>query len=66
MKVNEGTIDRVVRVVLAVVLVAAGFFGTRGVWSIVLYVLAAIMLVTGAVGTCPLYMPFGINTAKKS
>ena len=66
MKVNTGTIDRVVRVGLAVVLGAAGYFGTSGVWSIVLYGLAAVMLVTAAVGTCPLYIPFGINTAKKS
>lgn len=66
MKLNMGTVDRVVRVVIAIVLVAAGLLATTGVWSIVLYVLAAVMLVTAAIGSCPLYIPFGINTAKKS
>jgi hypothetical protein len=64
MKLNMGTVDRVVRVVIGVVLAAAAYFGTTGVWSIVLYVLAAVMLVTAAVGFCPLYLPFGINTKK--
>jgi hypothetical protein len=65
MKLNMGMVDRVARVVIAVVLVAAGWFATTGVWSIVLYVLAAVMLLTAAVGSCPLYIPFGISTAKK-
>lgn len=64
MKINMGTVDRIVRVVVGVVLAAAGFFGTMGVWSIVLYVLAVIMFVTAAVGFCPLYLPFGISTKK--
>ena len=46
------------------VLAAVGFFGTTGVWSIVLYVLAVVMFVTAAVGFCPLYLPFGISTKK--
>jgi hypothetical protein len=64
MKINMGTVDRIVRVVVGVVLAAAGFFGTTGVWSIVLYVLAVVMFVTAAVGFCPLYLPFGISTKK--
>lgn len=64
MKINMGTVDRIVRVVVGVVLAAAGFFGTMGVWSIVLYVLVVIMFVTAAVGFCPLYLPFGISTKK--
>jgi Protein of unknown function (DUF2892) len=64
MKINMGTVDRVVRVVVGVVLAAVGFFGTTGVWSIVLYVLAVVMFVTAAVGFCPLYLPFGISTKK--
>ena len=64
MKINMGTVDRIVRVVVGVVLAAVGFFGTTGVWSIVLYVLAVVMFVTAAVGFCPLYLPFGISTKK--
>ena len=64
MKINMGTVDRIVRVVVGVVLAAVGSFGTTGVWSIVLYVLAVVMFVTAAVGFCPLYLPFGISTKK--
>lgn len=64
MKLNMGTVDRVVRVVAGVVLAAAGYFGTTGVWSIVLYVLAVVMFATAAIGFCPLYVPFGISTKK--
>lgn len=66
MKVNEGTVDRVIRVIVGVVLVAAAYFATTGVWSIVLYVVAAILLITGAVGFCPLYTLLGISTTKKA
>ena len=58
MKVNEGTIDRVVRVILGVALAYIGYL-TGGVWGIVLYVLAAVALVTGFTGFCLLYKLFG-------
>jgi hypothetical protein len=60
---NENTIDRVVRLVVAAAAVggaAALGFGTVG--GIVLLVVAGIMLVTAAVGFCPLYAVFGIST----
>ncbi|HEY3365623.1 MAG TPA: DUF2892 domain-containing protein [Symbiobacteriaceae bacterium] len=61
MKVNVGTADKLVRVVIALV---AGYLGyvTGGVWAWVGYAVAAIMLVTAAVGFCPLYTLFGLNT----
>jgi K+-transporting ATPase A subunit len=66
MKKNMGSLDRIIRVVLAVVFVALGLFGVvQGVWAIVLYVLAGVFLATSAVSTCPLYMPFKINTGAK-
>lgn len=67
MKKNMGTLDRVIRIVLAVVFVALGLFvfGSTSVISIVLYVLAAVFLVTSAAAVCPLYMPFKINTGSK-
>lgn len=63
MKQNIGNPDRIVRIVLAVLLAAGAWmsgFGTVG--GIILLVLAAVMLVTSAVGFCPLYAPFGFST----
>ncbi len=63
MKTNESTADRAIRVAIALVAVIAGWlvgFGTVG--GIILLVVAAVMLVTAAVGFCPLYRVFGIST----
>jgi hypothetical protein len=62
-KRNEGTIDRVVRVVLALAAVgAAAAIGISSLWGIVLLVVAAVLLVTAAVGFCPLYRLVGMST----
>ncbi len=67
MKMNEGAIDRVIRVLLGVALVYIGYTLGGGVWSVVLYVLGAIALVTGFTGFCLLYRLFGnFSTAKKA
>jgi uncharacterized membrane protein YkgB len=63
MKQNIGNTDRIIRVVLAVLLaVGAWMAGFGSVGGIILLVLAAVMLVTSAVGFCPLYAPFGFTT----
>jgi Protein of unknown function (DUF2892) len=63
MKQNLGGIDRIVRIVLAVLLAAgAGMVGFGSVGGIILLVLAVVMLVTSAVGFCPLYAPFKFST----
>lgn len=65
MNKNTGNADRAVRVVVAVVAVVAAFLlGFGSVGGIILLVVAAVMLVTAAVGFCPLYRVFGINTCK--
>lgn len=65
MLTNEGTADRVARLVIAVVAAVVAFsVGAGSVLGIVLLVVAAIMLVTAAVGFCPLYRIFGISTCK--
>lgn len=63
MTTNESTLDRVLRAV-AGVLVALGAFavGAGGALGIVLIILAAVLLVTAAVGFCPLYRLLGIRT----
>lgn len=63
MKANMGTVDRVVRVALAVVVAALIISGQlTGVLAIVLGVLAAVFVLTSVVSFCPLYLPFGIST----
>jgi len=67
MSTNESPIDRVIRVVIAVAAVVVAFVvGASSVLGIILFVVAAIMLVTAATGFCPLYRVFGMSTCKVS
>ena len=65
MKKNMGRLDRIIRVAFAV-LVAVLYFTNviSGTWAVILGILALVFLLTSLVGTCPLYMPFGISTRK--
>ncbi|HMN07480.1 MAG TPA: DUF2892 domain-containing protein [Gemmatimonadaceae bacterium] len=54
---NEGTIDRGLRVVLGLVLLGIAVTG-RGAWGYI----GVLPLVTGLMGTCPVYSIFGIST----
>lgn len=64
---NESGMDRIVRLVVGVVAVVLAFsVGAGSVAGLVLLVVAAIMLVTAAVGFCPLYRVFGISTNRTS
>jgi len=64
MKQNMGTGDRIIRVVLGISALLMSVFLTSGVWDIVLYILAAILLLTAIIGVCPAYMPFHLSTRK--
>ncbi len=65
---NVGGLDRAIRLALGAPLLAAGLFlagGTRGEPLGVLVALVGLVaLVTGTTGRCPLYVPFGISTAR--
>jgi hypothetical protein len=64
---NESNLDRVVRLVIGVVALAVAFaVGIGSVLGIVLLVAAAIMVVTAAVGFCPLHRLFGLSTSASS
>jgi uncharacterized membrane protein len=66
MKKNMGAIDKVVRLVLVAVIAVLYFTHIiSGVAAIILGIFAVVFLLTSLVGTCPLYLPFGISTAKK-
>lgn len=58
MKPNEGTIDRALRIAVGILLLALTFTGTIGMWGWI----GVVPLLTGAIGWCPLYSVFGINT----
>ncbi len=66
MKKNMGTIDRVIRVLLAVVVIILYLTGTiSGTAAVILGIFALIFLVTSAIGFCPLYVPLNISTIGK-
>jgi hypothetical protein len=65
MKLNTGSPDRIIRILIAVVIAVLYFTNViTGTLAIVLLVLAGIMLVTALVGFCPLYALFGLNSKK--
>lgn len=66
MKANTGSTDRIIRIVLAIII---GYYAYstsfEAAWvQIVLYVVAAVLLITAFVKFCPLYTILGINTCK--
>ena len=66
MKKNMGTIDKAIRLVVAVAIAVLFYTGViTGVLGIVLLVLAAVFVLTSLISFCPLYLPFGLNTGKK-
>jgi len=57
-KNNVGGIDRVLRIVVGLVLIGLAASGTVGVWGWI----GVVPLLTGALGTCPLYSVVGLST----
>ncbi len=55
---NEGTIDRVIRIVVGAALLALTFLGPKTLWGLV----GLVPLITGIAGTCPLYSILGLST----
>ena len=58
MKVNEGMIDRAVRVLLGLALISLVYVGPKTPWGWI----GLLPLATGLVGFCALYALLGINT----
>jgi hypothetical protein len=66
MKQNMGSIDRILRIIIAAVFGLLYFNGiVTGTWGIVLLVLGGVFVLTSLVGSCPLYSIFGINTCPR-
>ncbi len=63
MKANMGSIDRIIRLVIAMILAAFYFTDTiTGTVGIVFLIVAAVFTLTSLVSFCPLYTLLGINT----
>ncbi len=66
MEKNVGTVDRVIRIALAVI--ALVLYLTRavtGTMALLVMAIAIILVLTSIISYCPLYRPFNINTKKK-
>ena len=67
MGVNEGPIDRVIRVVVGLAAIGVGLLVVRGLIGIVLALLGGVAVFSGIVGFCHIYKFFGIcSTGKKA
>jgi hypothetical protein len=67
MKKNMGSMDKGIRIFLAVIIAILYFTNQiAGVVAIVLGIFAVVFLLTSFVGFCPLYKPFKLSTLKKS
>jgi len=63
---NMGTVDRIIRLVAVLAVVAAYGLGMiGGTLALVLGAAAAVLLLTSLIGTCPAYMPFGLSTLSR-
>lgn len=66
MKKNMGTVDKVIRILVAVVVVTLYFANVlSGTLGLILLAFSAVFVLTSVFSICPLYMPFGLSTRKK-
>jgi len=63
MKSNEGSIDRIIRVIMGLIILSLWFVlqGNAKYFAVIGFV----PLITALLGWCPLYSIFGLNTCKR-
>lgn len=71
MTANVGTWDRLARIILGILLIVSPLInlfglGSSGTLAYTLMAIGAILVLTAAVGFCPLYRVFGISTCQSS
>jgi hypothetical protein len=65
MKKNVGSIDKIIRLLLAALFIILFFTNVvTGVFGYILLALAAILIVTSLFSFCPIWMMFGVKTCK--
>jgi len=63
MKKNMGSTDKVIRLIVAAMLLVLYFNGTvSGTLGVIFIVIAAVFTLTSVISFCPLYSIFGMNT----
>ena len=66
MKKNIGNVDRVLRILLALLIAGLYYQGIiTGITGIILLVLGAVFVATSFIGTCPIYLALGLSTRNK-
>ena len=60
MKMNEGPMDRVLRIIVGIGILSLAFIGPKTLWAY----LGIIPLATGIIGICPMYPLFGMKTCR--
>jgi Protein of unknown function (DUF2892) len=58
LNLNVGTVDRTIRILIGLTLIGLTLAGTIGAWGWV----GLLPIITGTLGWCPAYLPFGIST----
>lgn len=67
MRQNMGTIDRAIRVIVAISVGLLWYTGViSGVAAMILGAISIVLVATSLIGSCPLYMPFSFSTKKKN
>ncbi|NOX74332.1 MAG: DUF2892 domain-containing protein [Alphaproteobacteria bacterium] len=64
-KKNVGTLDRIVRIIVGIALIAAYFLYPELSWGIALLVVGIIVTATGLISSCLLYTILGLRTSPK-
>jgi len=65
MKKNAGTLDRIIRIILAIFFAVLIFTGiVNGIGAIIIGVFILIFIFTGITGFCPVYTLVGIHTLR--
>ena len=64
MKRHESNQDRGIRAVVGIIALLIGLFAVGGFLRALLIIVGLVLVITAAVGFCPLYRLLGINTCK--
>lgn len=60
MPINEGALDRIIRVIVGLAIISLVFIGPRTPWAW----FGLVPFLTGLIGFCPAYALFGIRTCR--
>ncbi len=65
MKLNMGSPDRIIRILIAIIIAVLLFTNVlQGALAVIFGIIAIIFIVTSVIGFCPLYVLFGMSTKK--